>query len=420
MKKGLLMLLLICFVFTLSSCKKKIDDKFDRTDLDIDNSETNDFETYMNYLTGIYNHIKAYEDLMDEQYVDYSKENKKVFEDFTADKSELTSLNVEDEVKAMKLFLGSDLEKIIQDLDIENLLFEEEVEFNLNDNEHILTYANENYLYFKVRDTEYVSSYTEWKVKILASGDFVAEHFFYEVSEDLEYKETAYWTMDTRKGFNQIALISTYDSLHLGVADFDYINGEYKAIEMYDYGLQQVNYIQIQLNKGSNVKSRFVKNVFGLDTILYEVSGLSDEYNRIYKYSETHEQTETIRKNLVYSLAEVDGWTSINSSVMMNGENEINTPGSIFQGSGELINYIYDPLERETFLSPHEGLTIDADYNLLIDTLEHLKITINDYGYTEEDELTYEGVTYTSFEELMEGLYHSLPAEYKEIVGLNK
>jgi len=419
MKKGLLMILMIGFIFTLSSCKKQIDDQFNDADLDVENSEVDDFEMYMSYLTSITEHVKAYQVLMDEQYDDYSKSNKLVFEDMTVEKSELISLNVEDELKAMTFFLGWDLETILEDLDVKNLPFEEGTEFNLNEEEHIITYANENYFYYREIDTRYDVHYSEWKVKILASGDYIAEHFYYKRSEDLELKETAYWTMDTRKGFNQIAMIETYDSLNMGVADFDYINGEYKAIEMYDYGLQQVNYMQVRLNEDDNIKTRFIKNVVGLDTTVYEVSGFSDEYNRVYKYSETHEQTGNIRKNLVYSLAEVDGWTNIEDGVMMNGEDEINTLGSIFQSSGEFINYIYDPLQKETFLTPHEGLSIDVDFDYLIETLDYLKIIINDYGYTEDDHLTYGGVTFTTFEELMEELYKDLPEEYKEIIGLS-
>ena len=71
MKKGLLILLLISFVFTLSSCKAKLDDQFDRTELFIENNEMNTFETFIEYLSVILEDVEAYEDLKDEENIDF-------------------------------------------------------------------------------------------------------------------------------------------------------------------------------------------------------------------------------------------------------------------------------------------------------------------------------------------------------------
>lgn len=418
MKKGILMLLLISVMFTLSSCKAKLDDQFDRTELDIENSEVDDLETFLGYLSEIVEHVTAYEELMGEQNINYIDANIEVFEDMTVSKSELTPMNIENELRSLELLVGSDLERTIGRLDVEGIDFKEGIEFTLDQDAHITTYANENYFYYRVIDSSYDTYYSELRVKILSTGGFVAEQFRYKMSENLGIKEILYTTTDTRKGTNHTYVSDKFNSINLSKTEFNYIKGEYKIIQLYDFGLKQVDYNQVTLNDDSRMKTRFIKNVAGINTDLYEVSGYSDDSDRIYKYSETHEQTGNIRKNLTYSLSEVSGWTNIEDGVMMNDNDEINTLGSIFHDSGEFINYLYDPLEKETFLRPHEGIEIDVDFDQFIGALDDLKTLIDDYGYNDDGDLTYAGDTYTTFDEMKAEFFKDIPDEYKVLLGI--
>jgi len=150
------------------------------------------------------------------------------------------------------------------------------------------------------------------------------------------------------------------------------------------------------------------------------VSGFAEDNDRIYKYGEMHEQTGNIRKNLRYFLTEVNGWTSIQDSVMMNGTDEISTLGSVFQDSGEFTNYLYDPLQEESFLSPHDGLSIEVDYNQFVSTLDDLRLIIEDYGYDDEGNLTYDSVEYSTIGEMLDEFYKDIPEEYQLLLELSK
>jgi len=249
MKKGLLILLLISFVFTLSSCKAKLDDQFDRTELFIENNEMNTFETFIEYLSVILEDVEAYEDLKDEENIDFHEANLRVFSDWTVEKSELTPMNIEDELKSMNLNTGSDLEDILEDIEANGASFIEGNEYEISQDINVTTYANEDYFYYEEINTTYHYHYVEFKVKVLTSGDYISERFEYRESEENGLYDVLYSTMDTRKGVHQIAITNRNESLSMNFTDFNYVTGEYKTISIYDYGLKHVDYNHVVLNK---------------------------------------------------------------------------------------------------------------------------------------------------------------------------